>query len=131
MFLYSDNHRTWDDTVENGSIFWDPKIPAKNIEGQKLRIIHFSSNNPKYFENRTRYYLCAKNVDKTFLEPVASKFLGTDANGCGEGNWLVPSTRNELIEFFNDNDFSDFQQPIRTGYLSSNCAPKSYQFIKD
>ena len=130
MFFYSDNHRIWDDTVENGSIFWDLKVSAGSIEGQKLQIVHFSSNNPKYFENRTGYYLCAKNVDETFLEPVASKFLGTDTNGCGEGNWLVPSTRNELIEFFNDNDFSDFQQPIRTGYLSSNCVPKSYQFIK-
>ena len=115
MFLYSDNHRTWDDTVENGSIFWDPKIPAENIEGQKLRIINLSSNNPKYFENRTGYYLCTKNGDETFLEPVASKFLGAHTNGCGERKWFVPKTRSELIQVFNNHDFSNFQQPIRIG----------------
>ena len=121
MFLKSDGLRNWD-TVINGSSFWAPKVPTESIEGQKFRIVQCPLNDPKKSENRTGYYLCARsfvNGSNNGFEAVASEFLGANANsmvnGCGDQKWFVPSTRNELIRVFNDNDFSNLHQPIRIG----------------
>ena len=122
MLFKSDGLRNWD-TVINGSSFLVPKVPTASIEGQKFRMLQCPLNDLK---NRTGYYLCTRsfsNGSTNGFEAVASEFLGAHdnhgmVNGCGDRNWFVPSTRNELIRVFNDNDFSGLQQPIRIGLKS-------------
>ena len=118
MLFKSDGLRNWD-TVINGSSFWVPKVPTASIEGQKFRMVQCPLNDLK---NRTGYFICARsfsNGSTNGFEAVASTFLGAKtnglANGCGDQKWFVPSTRNELIRVFNDNDFSNLHQPIRIG----------------
>ena len=121
MFLRSDVLRNWD-TVINGSSFWVPKVPTGSIEGQKFRVLKWYKQNSdsQNSENRTGYYLCASS--RSTFEAVASNFLGAHTNGmdrmnngCGDQKWFVPSTRNELIRAFNENDFSGLHQPVRIG----------------
>ena len=126
MFLKSDGLRNWDTNVRNGSSFWVPTVPTKSIEGQKFRVVQlYKQQGINDSENRTGYYLCTRsfsNGSTNGFEAVASKFLRANTNGivngCGDRKWFVPSTRNELIRVFNENDFSGLHQPIRIGLKS-------------
>ena len=89
--------------------------------GEKFRVLHCPSNNPKFFEARKGYYLCTES--STTFEAVGPRD-GMDriVNGCGDRKWFVPSTRSELIQAFNKINVSGLHQPIRYGLTESTAS---------